>query len=183
MFEKLTHQELLDRQKKNLLEPRVPIILLLENIRSLFNVGSMFRSADAAGIEKVFLCGITGYPPQNGITKSALGAEESVKWEYERNSVEVIQMLRNKGFKILALEQARKSCLYHEYVFKKEDKIVLVVGNEITGVSQEVMDIVDQVVEIPMYGIKNSLNVAVACGVVLSCFSDKIRRNLPFSRL
>ncbi len=176
MFKKTTHQELLIRQQKKSLEQKVSIILLLDNVRSLFNVGSMFRTADAMGIEKVFLCGITGYPPQSGITKSALGSEESVVWEYHKDSCQVIQTLRNKGFKVVILEQAQESICYDEYIPKKEERIVLVVGNEITGISDDVMKLADQVIEIPMYGVKNSLNVSVACGIVLCYLSCKLRR-------
>lgn len=180
MLPKFTHQDLLERQKQQSQIPKIPLIVLLEDIRSLENVGSIFRSADAAGIEKIFLCGITGYPPQQGITKSALGAQESVVWEYQKKALSVVQSYKKQGFKIVALEQSPKSVFYQNYHIQKEEKTLLIVGNEISGVSQELMNEANGVVEIPMYGIKNSLNVAVACGIVLVHFSEKLRRDRGF---
>ncbi len=167
MIKKLTHEQIQSRQVEKLSVPRVPLVLVLDNIRSLFNVGSMFRSADAAGIEKMILCGITGYPPQSGIAKISLGAEDIVPWEYCKTTVEAVRLLKEQGYQVLALEQAEDSIAYQEYVHSSQRKVAVVVGNEVEGVSDEVMTLVDGAIEIPMAGVKNSLNVSVACGIVI----------------
>lgn len=174
MIRKLTHQEIQARQVEKIDYPKVPLVLVLDNIRSLFNVGSMFRNADAAGIRKILLCGITGYPPQGGITKISLGAENSVPWEYHKTTVGAIRALKEQGYYILALEQTEESVEYHRYTPKS--KIAIIVGNEVEGVSDEVMGLVDGAIEIPMEGIKNSLNVSVACGIVVIHIAMKMRQ-------
>ena len=176
MINKLTHQEIQSRQLEKMSYPKVPLVLVLDNIRSLFNVGSMFRIADAAGIEKMLLCGITGYPPQGGITKISLGAEESVPWEYCKTTSDALRTLKGRGYSIQVLEQARGSVAYHEYVSGPEIKVALVVGNEVDGVSDEIMAQADGALEIPMAGVKNSLNVSVACGIVVVEMAIKLRQ-------
>ncbi len=146
-------------------QPRRPIRILLDNVRSLYNVGSIFRTSDAAGIEKIYLCGITGRPPRAEIHKAALGAEQSVPWEYFENPVEIIQQLKDEGQRIIILEHTDQPQLYHEVDYKFP--LCLVVGHEITGVSDEVVDLADMAIEIPMFGIKQSLNVAVAYGIAV----------------
>ena len=163
MNSKLTHEEIVERQVSLSCEQRVPLVVVLDNIRSLLNVGAIFRVADGVGVEKVFLCGITGYPPQGGISKTALGAEESVAWEYRYNAKSVVVELKSKGYVILALEQTKSAVPYAKYI--PEAPVCLIVGNEIDGISEEVMHLCDSSIEIKMMGIKNSLNVAVAFGV------------------
>jgi len=176
MIKKLTHEQIQSRQVEKLSSPRVPLVLVLDNIRSLFNVGSMFRSADAAGIEKMLLCGITGYPPQGGIAKISLGAEDSVPWEYCKTTVEAVRVLKEQGYQVLALEQAEGSVAYQEYVPLPQGKVAVVVGNEVEGVSDAVMALVDGAIEIPMAGVKNSLNVSVACGILILHMAVTLRQ-------
>lgn len=145
--------------------PHRPVSVLLDNVRSLYNVGSIFRTSDAAGIEKIYLCGISGTPPRAEIHKAALGAERSVPWEYYQNPVEVVERLKSKGFKIIILEHTDQPNIYHQVKYKFP--LCLVVGHEITGVSEEVVELADMAIEIPMFGIKQSLNVAVAYGIAI----------------
>jgi len=176
---KLTHAEILNRQATDSRNPPLPFSVLLNNIRSLHNVGSIFRTSDGAGVEKIWLCGITGYPPQAGITKTALGAEKRVAWEYRQDAINLLKELRAQGYQIVFLEQIDRSIPYHS--FTPRSPVCLVVGNEIEGVSGELLDLCDYAVEIEMAGIKNSLNVSVAFGVaayhfrqcLLNCFSEK----------
>jgi len=161
---KLTHQEILDRQKKKKKQPRFPFVVVLDNIRSLHNVGSIFRTSDGAGVKKLWLCGITGYPPKNEISKTALGAEESVDWEYREDIEKLIQTLKKEGYRIVLLEQTQESIACDQF-FPKEPTC-LVLGNEIDGISEEIVKYSDSSVEIEMDGLKNSLNVAVAFGIL-----------------
>ena len=144
---------------------RCPIAVLLDNVRSLYNVGSIFRTSDAAGIEKIYLCGITGQPPRAEIHKAALGAETSVAWEYFQNPLEIIQKLKSENYRIVILEHTDESHLYDEV--KYQFPLCLVVGHEISGVSDEVIAMADLAIQIPMHGIKQSLNVAVAYGIAI----------------
>ena len=160
---KLTHAELVIRQE-NQIAQQVPLVVILNDIRSLYNVGSIFRTADGAGVKKVWLCGITGFPPDNQITKTALGAEKSVAWEYERDPCNVIQQLKMEGYRILLLEQMESSIAYQDY--DVTGPVCLVLGNEISGVSERLVSLCDGAVDIEMSGLKNSLNVSVAFGIV-----------------
>ena len=160
---KLTHEEIIERQIKNGRKPRLPFCVVLNNIRSLHNVGSIFRTADGCGIAKIYLCGITGFPPQEGISKTALGAENSVPWEYRKDVIGLLKELKTKGYQIVLLEQAHESVAHD--AFKPQPPMCLVIGNEITGVADDLSRHCDAVIEIEMEGIKNSLNVAVAFGV------------------
>ena len=144
---------------------RKPVRVILDSVRSLYNVGSIFRTSDAVGIEKLYLCGITGTPPRSEIHKAALGSEKSVPWEYFKNPITIITQLKKKGFKIAVLEHTDRGVLYNKA--KYEFPLCLVVGHEITGVSDEVVALADMAIEIPMAGIKQSLNVAVAYGVAI----------------
>jgi len=141
------------------------ISVLLYNIRSLHNVGSIFRTADGAGVKKLYLCGETGYPPRADINKTALGAEETVPWEYWIDPLECAQHLIKKGIKLVALEQTEKSIDYRK--FKSKDPICLVLGHEVTGVPDPMLKLCGAAIEIPMRGKKQSLNVAVAFGVAV----------------
>jgi len=144
---------------------RKPVRVILDNVRSLYNVGSIFRTSDAVGIEKLYLCGITGTPPRAEIHKAALGSEKSVPWENFKNPVKIVTQLKKRGFKIVILEHTDSGVLYNQAKF--EFPLCLVVGHEITGVSDEIVALADMAIEIPMVGIKQSLNVAVAYGVAI----------------
>ncbi|MEH6406719.1 MAG: RNA methyltransferase [Leeuwenhoekiella sp.] len=155
---------------------KTPVILILDNIRSLNNIGSVFRTADAFLIEKIYLCGITAQPPHKDIHKTALGATETVIWQYAENTIEVIDSLQAEGVKILAVEQAENAVLLTDFEVKKEEKYALVFGNEVKGVGQEVVTKSDLVVEIPQLGTKHSLNIAVSVGIVVWDLFAKIKR-------
>ena len=141
------------------------IYLVLQNVRSLFNVGAMFRCADVFGVDKVYLCGYTGFPPRDQISKTALGADEWISWERQGQTLTLIKKLKKQGIKIVVLETGSKSRSLPK--FKPKFPMALVVGNEIKGVSQNILSLADEVVEIPMSGKKDSLNVAVAAGIAL----------------
>jgi tRNA G18 (ribose-2'-O)-methylase SpoU len=143
-----------------------PICLVLDNIRSMNNVGSMFRTSDAFLVKTMYLCGITACPPHRDITKTAIGAENSVHWEYHKNTMDVIQQLKNEGYFIYAIEQAIGSVSLRDIEYPNQP-IAFVMGNEIDGVQQEVIDNCDACLEIPQLGTKHSFNVAVTCGMIL----------------
>jgi tRNA G18 (ribose-2'-O)-methylase SpoU len=168
-MKKITHEEIAKKRfTPDVLSDteRFPIYLLLDNIRSLYNVGSVFRTADGARVKKLFLCGYTPHPPRKEIEKTALGAVESVPWEYSRSPIEIIDRLKSEGVTIAVLELTSSSIPYYSLT-KKQFPLLLVVGNEITGVSKEVIASADLGVDIPMYGMKQSLNAAIACGIAL----------------
>lgn len=144
-----------------------PIILVLDNLRSLNNIGSIFRTADAFRIEGIYLCGITATPPHRDIQKTALGATESVEWSYFEKTKLAIIKLKEKGYFVLALEQTDGSTLLHQFNPEPAAKYALVLGNEVKGVAQEITEIVDACIEIPQYGTKHSFNVSVSAGIVL----------------
>ncbi len=166
-MKKLTHDEI--SKKRSTLEnidkvKKAPIYVVLDSIRSSYNVGSIFRTSDGAMVEKLYLCGYTPFPPNKQVLKTALGSTESVKWEHVDNAVELVKKLKSNGIKICALEQTNKSIPYYK-VKSNNFPLCLIVGNEITGVSQELIDLCDFSIDIPQYGIKQSLNVAVAYGI------------------
>ncbi len=175
-MKKLSHDEIaLNRSTLDTLHnvKKLPVTVLLNSIRSNYNVGSIFRTSDGAMIEKLYLCGYTPHPPDKNSTsgrkeilKTALGSTESVKWEYAKDPKEVILKLKELGIKICALELTNKSKNYYD-VSPKDFPLCLIVGNEITGVSQDLIDLCDFSIEIPQYGIKQSLNVAVAYGIAI----------------
>lgn len=143
------------------------IIAVLDNIRSMHNVGSVFRTADAFLIEAVFLCGYTPQPPHRDIHKTALGATETVDWIYFPSSLEAIKTLRLNGYKIFAAEQADQSISLEKFSRKNEDRVAIIFGNEVEGVNSELLEVCDGCIEIPQQGMKHSLNVSVAAGIVL----------------
>ena len=145
--------------------PRNKVILILDNIRSMYNVGAIFRTADAAKVEKLYLCGITATPPRKEIEKTALKTIEYVPWEKCDDTIKLIQNLKNQGVQIVALEQTDNSINYKDFNFKKPVAIIL--GHEVDGVSDNLLQFCDGAVEIPMHGIANSLNVATAAGIIL----------------
>ena len=144
-----------------------PIVLVLDNIRSMHNVGSAFRTCDAFNVERLYLCGITGAPPNKEISKTALGATESVEWEYEENVADLAKELKSEGYAILLVEQTDHSVMLQEFDFAQYAKVALFVGNEVFGVSDELLPLCDAAIEIPQFGTKHSLNVAVATGITL----------------
>jgi len=146
---------------------KTPVIIVLDNIRSLNNIGSVFRTADAFLIEKIYLCGITATPPHKDIRKTALGATESVAWQYRENTFELIQEYNARGYETFAIEQAEKATMLNELEVDTSKKYVLIFGNEVKGVDQSVVDICSNVVEIPQFGTKHSLNISVSAGVVI----------------
>lgn len=164
---KLTHHEIASRRLKLediTAEKRMPLIALIDNVRSLYNVGSIFRTSDGALVEKLLLTGFTPHPPRKEIEKTALGSTLSVPWEYHQSPLEPILRLRGSGYRICCLELTHNSRPYH--TLRKDDfPLCLIVGNEIAGVSKELLDLCDGAFEIPMFGTKQSLNVAVAYGI------------------
>jgi tRNA G18 (ribose-2'-O)-methylase SpoU len=160
-------EELFKQQKKN------PIVVILDDIRSLNNIGSFFRTADAFNIEKIYLCGITACPPHKDIHKTALGATETIVWEYNSNIVGLCEELRNEGYSICSIEQTEQTVFLQNIHELKPEKFALVFGNEVNGVNQEVVNYSDTVIEIPQFGTKHSLNVSVCAGIVLWEFSKK----------
>ena len=146
---------------------KLPVVLLMENIRSMHNVGSVFRTADAFLTEAIYLCGYTPRPPHRDIHKTALGATETVSWKYTDSSVEAVVSLKSEGYRIVGVEQVAGSIPLQEFRLAPEEKIVLIFGNEVDGVSEEVLKYCDSCIEIPQFGMKHSLNVSVAAGMVL----------------
>ncbi len=146
---------------------KTPLIVILDNIRSLNNIGSVFRTSDAFLIEKIYLCGITATPPHKDIHKTALGATESVDWEYAENTIDVIKKLQQKNIKIASIEQAENSIKLQGFTINKSQKYAIVMGNEVKGVQQKVVDASDYCIEIPQYGTKHSLNISVTTGIVI----------------
>tara|TARA_B100000902_G_scaffold81630_1_gene86216 strand:- start:49 stop:573 length:525 start_codon:yes stop_codon:yes gene_type:complete len=155
------------------LADKTPIIVILDNVRSAFNVGSIFRTSDAFRIEKLYLCGVTPFPPSKEIHKSALGSTDSVSWEKEEKTEDVICKLRRDGVGILAVEQTDNSCLLDNYEMN-DKRIALVFGHEVFGVSQSVIDLCDESIMIPQAGTKHSLNVSVTVGIVLWDLFQKV---------
>jgi 23S rRNA (guanosine2251-2'-O)-methyltransferase len=146
---------------------KIPVCILLDNVRSLHNVGSAFRTADAFRIEKIYLTGITGTPPHREIQKTALGATESVLWEYMESSAQAAAALKSSGYKIVIVEQTTESIELHNFQVEPGAKYCLVFGNEINGVSEEVIEYADYALEIPQAGTKHSLNISVCLGIVV----------------
>ena len=146
---------------------KTPIIVVLDDVRSLHNIGSVFRTCDAFLIEKVYLCGITATPPNKEIHKTALGATETVDWEYGKDVIEVVKQLKEEGVSVQAIEQVENSVMLNDFQVKAGKKYALVFGNEVKGVSQGVVDLSDGVIEIPQIGTKHSLNISVSAGIVI----------------
>lgn len=156
---------------------KVPIVVVLDNIRSMYNVGSVFRTVDAFLLQGLFLCGYTAYPPHRGIQKTALGATETVDWKHFENSKKAIHELHELGFKVFAVEQVDKSVPLNKFSVEAFDKLAVVFGNEVTGIDEEVLRLCDGSIEIPQFGMKHSLNISVAAGIVLW----ELVRNYPLT--
>ncbi|TDD78652.1 RNA methyltransferase [Flavobacterium caseinilyticum] len=146
---------------------KTPLILVLDDIRSLHNIGSVFRTADAFLIEKIYLCGITASPPNKEIHKTALGATETVAWEYRSNVIDVIEQLKKADTTVLAIEQVESSIYLQDFEVEKGKKYALIFGNEVHGVSQDAIRMCDNSIEIPQLGTKHSLNISVSTGIVV----------------
>ena len=174
---KYSHAEIVERQKNLSHQRRVPINVVLNDVRSSHNVGSIFRTADGAGIEKIWLCGITGYPPNAQLAKTALGAEKKVPWEYVKDARDALRRLRALGYQIVLLEQMEESRPYQD--FAPQFPLCIILGHEVEGISQEIINLCDAAIEIEMAGLKNSLNVAVAFGVVAYHFRQQFKSVNP----
>lgn len=156
---------------------KTPIILVLDDIRSLHNIGSVFRTADAFLIEKIYLCGITAAPPHKEIHKTALGATETVVWEHHHDVLTVIEKLKNQQVEVYAIEQVENATLLQDFTTEKGKKYALIFGNEVFGVNQQAVEICDGTIEIPQLGTKHSLNISVSAGIVVWDLFVKMKSN------
>ena len=154
---------------------KIPLVVVLDNVRSMHNVGAVFRTADAFIVEKIVLCGITPQPPHREIHKAALGATESVDWIYEKSISEALQNLKNENYKIIGIEQTSTSEIMTDYAINKREKYALVLGNEVDGLSDEALPLYDTFLEIPQLGTKHSLNVSVCGGIVMWEFFKNLK--------
>lgn len=167
-MKKLTNSELHRMEVEDYKKaPKTPLIVILDDVRSLNNIGSVFRSSDAFRIEKIYLCGITACPPHKDIHKTALGATQSVDWEYKADIEELIRQLHQENIETIAIEQVKNATMLHEFSVQQDKKYAVVFGNEVKGVRQEVVSLCRNVVEIPQLGTKHSLNISVSVGIVL----------------
>ncbi|MEM8507632.1 MAG: RNA methyltransferase [Bacteroidota bacterium] len=155
---------------------KTPLVIVLDNVRSLNNIGSVFRTADAFRIRKIYLCGITATPPHKDIRKTALGATETVDWEYSKNTLATVNDLQAQGMQVIALEQADQAIPLSDFQPLADTSYALIFGNEVKGVMEEVVQVCNTVVEIPQFGTKHSLNIAVSVGVTVWDFWNKIPR-------
>lgn len=155
-------------------QDKLPIVVVLDNVRSMHNVGSIFRTCDGFAVEQVCLCGITSQPPHREIEKTALGATQSINWVYYADPVRAVEQLRNDGYTIIAIEQAENSIMLNDFEADKGKKYALIFGNEVNGVSEEVMQKIDACIEIPQFGTKHSFNIVVSAGIVLWDFYCKL---------
>jgi tRNA G18 (ribose-2'-O)-methylase SpoU len=153
---------------------KTPLIIVLDNIRSLNNIGSVFRTSDAFLIEKIYLCGITAKPPHKDIHKTALGSTDTVAWEYVENTLELLKKLKAENVQIISIEQAENATMLNDFKPEPDTTYAIVFGNEVKGVQQDVVDVSDVVVEIPQYGTKHSLNISVSAGVVVWDLFNKV---------
>ena len=154
---------------------KTPLIVILDNIRSLNNIGSVFRTSDAFLIEKIYLCGITAKPPHKDIHKTALGATDSVEWEHVEDTFKLVKKLQAEGILVASIEQAENSVQLQKFTPLKNKKLAIIFGNEVKGVQQKIVSISDYCIEIPQYGTKHSLNISVSCGVVLWDLFNKMQ--------
>jgi len=146
---------------------KTPLIVILDNIRSLNNIGSVFRTSDAFLVEKIYLCGITATPPNKEIHKTALGATDSVEWEYSEETITIVEKLKSENIEIISIEQAENAIMLDDFEIENNKKYAIIFGNEVKGVDQKIVTISDKVIEIPQFGTKHSLNISVSAGVVI----------------
>jgi 23S rRNA (guanosine2251-2'-O)-methyltransferase len=156
-------------------QDKLPVVVVLDNVRSMNNIGSAFRTGDGFAIEKMVLCGITAQPPHREIEKTAIGATASVEWEHYEDTLSAVKALREQGYQIIAIEQAVGSVMLNKFAPSQEEKYALIFGNEVNGVSEEVMKEIDQCIEIPQFGTKHSFNIVISAGIVLWDFYAKLR--------
>ncbi|WP_299551766.1 RNA methyltransferase [Seonamhaeicola sp.] len=156
---------------------KTPLIIVLDNIRSLNNIGSVFRTSDAFLIEKIYLCGITATPPHKDIHKTALGSTDTVDWEYVENTPDLVTRLKSQGVKVCAIEQAENATMLNDFIPEPQTTYALVFGNEVKGVAQDVVSTSDVVIEIPQYGTKHSLNISVSAGVMIWDVFSKLKNS------
>ncbi|RYU86532.1 TrmH family RNA methyltransferase [Mucilaginibacter terrigena] len=155
-------------------QDKLPVAVVLDNVRSMHNIGSIFRTSDGFAVEQVCLCGITAQPPHREIEKTALGATQSISWAYFETPLQAAEQLRADGYKIIAIEQAENSIMLNTFIPAPNQKYALIFGNEVNGVSDEVMQHIDACIEIPQFGTKHSFNIVVSAGIVLWDFYSKI---------
>jgi tRNA G18 (ribose-2'-O)-methylase SpoU len=155
-------------------QEKLPVVVVLDSVRSLHNVGSVFRTSDGFSVERILLCGITGQPPHREIEKTALGATQSIDWCHYENITSAIEDLRKEGYQIIAIEQAKNSTQLHEFRPLLNQKYALILGNEVNGVSEEAMSQIDDCIEIPQFGTKHSFNIVISAGIVLWDFFAKL---------
>lgn len=153
---------------------KLPLVVVLDDVRSMYNIGSVFRTADSFRVEAVYLCGICQTPPSTEIHKTALGAEESVSWKYFQTALEAVSELKKEGYEVLSVEQVEHSTKLQHFVANPEKKYAIVMGNEVKGVKQEVVDASDDCLEIPQLGTKHSMNVSVTAGIVMYKFAEQL---------
>lgn len=156
-------------------QDKLPVVVILDNVRSMHNVGSAFRTGDGFAIEKMILCGITATPPHREIEKTALGATQSVEWVHFEDTLDAIKELKENGYEIIAIEQASESIMLNTFKPDQSKKYALIFGNEVNGVSDEVMATIDKCIEIPQFGTKHSFNIVISAGIVLWDFYAKLR--------
>ncbi|SMC94561.1 RNA methyltransferase [Pedobacter nyackensis] len=156
-------------------QEKLPVVVVLDNVRSMHNIGSVFRTGDGFAVEGVYLCGITAQPPHREIEKTALGATQSVNWKHFETTLDAVASLRADGYKIIAIEQASGSTMLNTFKPATDEKYALIFGNEVNGVSDEVMAQIDQCIEIPQFGTKHSFNIVISAGIVLWDFFAKLR--------
>ncbi|SHE62735.1 RNA methyltransferase [Pedobacter caeni] len=156
-------------------QEKLPVIVVLDNVRSMHNIGSVFRTADGFAVEQLYLCGISAQPPHREIEKTALGATQSVAWTHFETTLDAVASLREDGYKIIAIEQAAGSTMLNTYRPESTEKYALIFGNEVNGVSDEVMAQIDECIEIPQFGTKHSFNIVISAGIVLWDFFAKLR--------
>jgi len=155
-------------------QDKLPVTVVLDNVRSMHNIGSIFRTSDGFAVQQIYLCGITALPPHREIEKTALGATNSVDWTHFETPLQAIEQLRSDGYKIIAIEQAEKSMMLNKFKPNSKEKYALIFGNEVNGVSDEVMEKIDTCIEIPQFGTKHSFNIVVSAGIVLWDFFSKL---------
>jgi 23S rRNA (guanosine2251-2'-O)-methyltransferase len=154
--------------------PKLPLVLVLDDIRSMYNVGAVFRSADAFLVSQIYLCGITAKPPHREINKTAIGATESVEWTFRNTSFEALKELKKNDFRIIGFEHTDQSILLSEFSIKKEEKYALLFGNEVIGLREDLLNELDCCIEIPQYGTKHSLNISIAAGIAMYHFAMQL---------
>lgn len=155
---------------------KLPLVVVLDSVRSLYNVGSVFRTSDAFRVEAIYLCGITATPPNSEIHKTALGAENSVQWYFFGDTLDAVRQLRSEGYQLIAIEQCEGSTMLSDFYIQSDRKYAVILGNEVKGVRQDIIDLCDTCIEIPQYGTKHSMNVSVTAGIIIYSLQEMMRK-------